>query len=66
MSSIHWRDHPETGVSGDAPDIRELVGLEFLAPKRPVRQEWEQRWPEDGGTHTWDAVGQGLTHDHET
>ena len=66
VSSIHWQDHTETGTSTDAPEVRELVGLEFLDPQHPARQEWERRWPQGGAVHNWDAVGQGLTHDHQT
>lgn len=66
MSSIHWKDHPETGLSSDTPSLRELVGLEFLSLKHPARQEWEQRWPQGGGIQNWDAIGQGLTRNHET
>ena len=66
VSSIHWQDHPATGLSSDPPNLRELVGLEFLGLKHPARQEWEQRWPQGGGIQNWDAVGQGLTHNRET
>ena len=66
VSSIHWQDHAEIGVSTGAPSLQELVGLEFLGPQHPARQEWERRWPQDGAVHNWDAVGQGLTHDHQT
>ena len=43
-----------------------MVGLEFLDPQHPARQEWERRWPQGGAVHNWDAVGQRLTHDHQT
>ena len=67
ISSIHWQDHTEIldGSTG-ALKVRELVGLEFLDPQHPARQEWERRWPQRGTVHNWDAVGQGLTHDHQT
>lgn len=67
VSSIHWQDHRETlDVPTGAPKLRELVGLEFLDQQDPVRVEWERRWPQRGQVHNWDAVGRGLTHDHET
>ena len=67
ISSVHWQDHTETlDASTGAPKVRELVGLEFLDPQDPARQEWERRWPQRGGVHNWDAVGQGLTYDHQT
>lgn len=56
---LHWRDHeeytePRTGLL----KVRELRGLEFLAPADPVRQEWERQWPHSGNVHNWDAVGE--------
>lgn len=66
VSSIHWLDHRESETSAGALQVRELVGLEFLDSKHPVRHEWEQRWPSRGGVHNWDAVGQGLSRDQQT
>ncbi len=67
VSFIHWQDHTETvDPSTGAPRVREPVGLEFLDAQHPGRQEWERRWPHRGAVHNWDAVGQGLTHDHQT
>ena len=66
VASIHWQDHAETAdASTGASEIRELVGLEFLDPRHPARQEWERTWPHRGTVHSWDAVGQGLMHDHQ-
>ena len=67
ISSVHWLDHRET-LDGSirAPTVRELVGLEFLDPRNPARQEWKRRWPHRGKGHNWDAVGQGLTHHRQT
>ena len=66
VSSIRWLDHTESDASTDAPKVQELVGLEFLDPQHPARHEWERRWPSRGAVHNWDAVGQGLSHDHQT
>ena len=67
VSSIHWQDHRETAdAATGAPKVRELVGLEFMDPHDPARQEWQRRWPQRGAVHNWDAVGQGLTHDRQT
>ena len=66
VSSIHWQDCTETDASTNAPMVQELVGLEFLDPQHPARLEWERRWPQRGAVHNWDAVGQGLTHNHQT
>ncbi len=67
ISSIHWLDHKETlEASTRAPTVRELVGLKFLDPLNPARQEWEQQWPQRGNVHNWDAVGQGLTRHRQT
>ena len=65
VSSIHWLDHRESGALTDARKVRELVGLEFLGLKHPVRDEWEKRWPSRKGVHNWDAVGQGLSNDQQ-
>ncbi len=66
VSSIHWLDHRESNASTDALRVQELVALEFLDPEHQARSEWERRWPSRGGVHNWDAVGQGLSHDHQT
>ena len=67
ISSIHWQDSTEIlDGSTRAPTVRELVGLEFLDPRNPARQEWERQWPQRGSVHNWDAVGQGITHDRQT
>ena len=66
VSSIHWQDHRESDASTGTRQVRELVGLEFLDPKHPARQEWQWRWPSRGGVHNWDAVGHGLSHGHQT
>ncbi len=66
VSPIHWQDHRETDTSNGAPKVRELVGLEFMDPHDPARQEWQRRWPQRRAVHNWDAVGQGLTHDRPT
>ena len=66
VSSIHWLDHRESDALTGAPRVRELVGVEFLDPKHPARDEWERRWPPGRGIHNWDAVGQGLSHDRQT
>lgn len=56
VAAIDWLDRHL--APGD-PSPRELRGLEFLASSDPVRQEWEQLWPQTGNVHNWDAVGRG-------
>src|SRR5688572_13190194 len=62
-ADLEWRDHEEWVDPQGALKVRELRGLEFLAPTDPVRREWERQWPQAGNVHNWDAVGRGAANE---
>jgi hypothetical protein len=66
-SGIQWLDHEEAldDTSGQLK-VSEPRGLGFIAASNPVRQEWEQRWPQSGNVHNWDAVGHGVSGERES
>jgi hypothetical protein len=66
-SDIQWLDHEEAldEASGQLK-VCEPRGLEFIAASNPVRQEWEERWPQSGNVHNWDAIGRGVSGERES
>lgn len=54
--SIDWEDF-RFNANETWPDA-ELKGLSFLPQNHPAHGAWKQWWPQRGGIHNWDAVGQ--------